>query len=127
MYIKRHDRVCAQMHTSQESKVNILCNQQEKTDRNMHNDKTDSITRDNKTGVCVLNDIAVSGNGSVMKKEALSGHKSLVQGRSVEKKIAHWRLILVDPHYVICFMSFFLALRILRWLPDRQKTCGPLL
>jgi len=52
-YIKRRDSVCAQIHTSQESKVTTLCNQQGKTDRNMHNDKADSITRDNKAGVKV--------------------------------------------------------------------------
>jgi hypothetical protein len=50
----------------------------------VHNDKTNSITHDNKTGVYVLIDIAFSGNRSVMKKEALSGHESLAQGRSVE-------------------------------------------
>lgn len=88
MYIKRRDRVCAQIHTSQKSKVNIFCNQQGKTDRNMHNDETDTITRDNKTGIYVLIDNAVSGNRSVLKKKALSGHKSLAQGRSVEKKFA---------------------------------------
>lgn len=87
VYIMRHDRVCAQIHASQESKVTILCNQQGKTDRNVHNDKTDFITRDNKRGVCVLIDIAVSGNKSVMKKEALSGHKSLAQVRLVEKNM----------------------------------------
>jgi len=54
----------------------------------MHNDETDTITRDNKTGIYVLIDNAVSGNRSVLKKKALSGHKSLAQGRSVEKKFA---------------------------------------
>jgi hypothetical protein len=53
----------------------------------VHNDKTGSITRGNNTGVCVLIDIAVSGNRSVMKKEALSGHKSLAQGPLVEKSL----------------------------------------
>lgn len=71
-YIKLRDRLCIQIHTIQESKVSIFFNKQEKTDRNMHKDKTDAITRDNKTGICVLIGIGVSGNRSVMKEKKLS-------------------------------------------------------
>ena len=71
-YIKKHDRVCAQLHfnirkkagvkldkkhwsehvpksveTSQGGKVTILWNQQVQTDRTVHNNKPDIIIRDN--------------------------------------------------------------------------------
>jgi hypothetical protein len=93
----------------------------------VHNDKTNSITRDNKTGVCVLIDIAVSGNRSVLKKEALSGYKSLAQSHLVGKKKSAVAPNTCQPALCNLLLVVFLALRILRWLPDCQKTCGPLL
>ena len=78
-YIKRHDRVCAELHcnickniwvkldnehccdhvpksveTSRESKVNIWWNEQVQPDRNIPNNKPDIISRDNEEGTCVL-------------------------------------------------------------------------
>ena len=78
-YIKRHDRVCAQLHfnickeagvkldkkhwyehvpksveTSQEGNVTILWNQQVQTDRTIPNNKPDIIFRDNEKGICML-------------------------------------------------------------------------
>ena len=41
-----------------------------KTDRSVHNNRLDNVIRDNKKGKCVLTDIAVSGDGNVIKKEA---------------------------------------------------------
>ena len=86
-YIKRHDRVCAQLHfniykeagvkldkkhlykhvpksveTSQGGKVTILWNQQVQTDITIPNNKPDIIIRDNEKGTCMLIDIAISGD-----------------------------------------------------------------
>jgi len=83
-HIKRHDRVCAQLHfnicketgvqldkkhwyehvaesveTSQGGKVTILWNQQVQTDRNIPNNKPDIIIRDIEKGTCMLIDIAI--------------------------------------------------------------------
>jgi hypothetical protein len=94
-YIKRHDRVCAQLHfnicketevqlgkkhwyehvpkpveTSQEGKVTILWNQQVQTDRTIPNNKPDIIICDNEKGTCVLIEVAISGDRNVIKKEA---------------------------------------------------------
>ena len=94
-YIKRHDRMCAQLHfnicketavqldkkhwyehvpksveTSQGRKVTILWNQQVQTDRTIPNNKPDIIIRDNKQGTCMSVDVAVSGDRNVIKKEA---------------------------------------------------------
>jgi len=94
-YIKRHDRVCAQLHfnicketavqldkkhryehvpksveTSQGGKVTILCIQQVQTDRTVPNNKPDIIIRDNGKGTCMLIDVAISGDRNVIKKEA---------------------------------------------------------
>jgi glycosylphosphatidylinositol transamidase (GPIT) subunit GPI8 len=94
-YIKRHDRVCAQLHfnicketgvkldkkhwyehvpksveTSQESKVTRLWNQQVQTDRTITNNKPDIIIRDNEKRTCMLIDIAIPGDRSVIKNEA---------------------------------------------------------
>jgi len=94
-YIKRHDRVCAQLHfnickvtgvqldkkqwyeyvpklvdTSQGGKITILWNQQVQTDRTIPNNKSDIIIRNNEKGTCMLIDIAISGERNVIKKEA---------------------------------------------------------
>jgi len=92
-YIKRHDKVCAQLlfnickktwvqldkkhwyehvaksvETSQGAKVTILWNQQVKTDRTIPNNKPDIIIRDNEKGTCMLIDSAISGDRNVIKK-----------------------------------------------------------
>ena len=84
-YIKRHDKVCAQLHfdiyketgvqldnkhwyelapksveTSQEGTVTILWNQQVQTDRTIPNNKPDIIIHNNEKGTCMLIDIAIS-------------------------------------------------------------------
>ena len=86
-YIKRHDRVCAQLHfnicketgvkldkkhwyehvpksieTSQEGKVTILWNQQVLTDRTIPNNEPHIIIRDNEKRTCMLIDAAISGD-----------------------------------------------------------------
>jgi hypothetical protein len=94
-YIKRHDRVSAQLHfnicketgvqldkkhwyehvpksveTSQGGKTNILWNQQVQTDRTIPNNKPDIIIHDNEKGTCMLIDVAIYGERNVIKKEA---------------------------------------------------------
>jgi hypothetical protein len=94
-YIKRHDRVCAQLHfnickelgvkldselwyehvpksvqTSQVGKVTVLWNQQVQTDRTIPNNKPDIIIRDNEKGTCMLIDVQIPGDRNVIKKEA---------------------------------------------------------
>jgi len=94
-YIKRHDRVCAQLHfnicketgiqldkkhwyehvpklveTSQGGKVTVLWNQKVQTDRTGPNNKPDIIIRDNEKGTCMLIDVEISGDRNVIKKEA---------------------------------------------------------
>jgi len=94
-YIKRHDRVCAQLHfniceetgvqldkkhwyehapksieAGQGGKIAILWNQQIQTDRNIPNHKPDIIIRDNEKGTCMLIDVAISWDRNVIKKEA---------------------------------------------------------
>jgi hypothetical protein len=94
-YIKRHDRVSAQLHfnickeigvqldkkhwyehvpksleTTQGGKITILWNQQVQTDRTIPNNKPDIIIRDNEQGTCMLMDVAISGDRNVIKKEA---------------------------------------------------------
>ena len=95
MYIERHDRVRAQIHfnicketgvqldkklwyeripklveTGQGGNVTILWNQQVQTDRTIPNYKTDIIIRDNEKIMCMLIDVAISGDRNVIKKEA---------------------------------------------------------
>jgi hypothetical protein len=94
-YIKRHDRVCAQLHfnickeigvklgselwyehapksveTSQVGKVSVLWNQQVQTDRTIINNKPEIIIPDNEKGTCMLIDVAIPGDRNVIKKEA---------------------------------------------------------
>ena len=103
-YIKRHDRVCAQLHfnmcketggqldkkhwyehvpksveTIQEGEVTILWNQQVQTDRTTPNNKPDIIICDNEKVTCMLIDVGISGDRNVNKKEAekILKHKDL--------------------------------------------------
>jgi len=94
-YIKRHDRVCAQLHfnicketgvqldkkhwyehvpksveTGQGGTVTILWNQQVQTDKTIPNNKPDIIIRDNEKRTCMLIDVAISGDRNMIKKEA---------------------------------------------------------
>jgi len=94
-YIKRHDRVSAQLHfnicketgvqldkkhwyehvpklveTIQGGKVTLLWNQHVQTDRTFPNNKSDIIIRDNEDRTCMLIDVAISGDRNVIKKEA---------------------------------------------------------
>jgi len=93
-YTKRHDVVCAQLHfnicketgveldkkhsyehvtkseeTSQ-GKVTVLWNQQVQTDKTIPNNNSDIIIGDNEKGTCVLIDVAIWGDGNVVKKGA---------------------------------------------------------
>jgi hypothetical protein len=94
-YIKRHDRMCAQLHcnicketgvqldkkhwyehvpksveTSQGDKVTILWNQQVQTDRTIPNNKSDIIIWDNEKKTYMLIVVAISGERNVIKTEA---------------------------------------------------------
>jgi len=94
-YIKRHDKVCVQLHfnicketgvqlnkkfwyehvsksieTSQGGKVTILWNQQVQNDRTTPNNKPYIIIRDNEKRTCMLIDVAISGDRNMIKGEA---------------------------------------------------------
>ena len=58
------------VETSQGGKVTILWNQQIQTDRTIPNNKPDIIISDNEKGICMLIDVAFSGDGNVIKKGA---------------------------------------------------------
>ena len=94
-YIKRHDKVCTQLHfnickeigvkldnklrndhvpksveISHNGKIAILWNQQMRSDRTRPNNKPSNIIRDNNQGTSMLIDIAIPGDRNVIKKEA---------------------------------------------------------
>jgi len=94
LFIKRHDRVCAQLHfniyketevqldkkhwyehvsksveTVQGGKVTTLWNQQIQTDRTIPNNKPGIIIRDNENGTCMLIEVAILGDRNVIRKE----------------------------------------------------------
>jgi len=58
------------VETSQGGKVTLLWNQQVQTDRTIPNNKPDIIIRDNEKGTYMLIDVAISGDGNAIKKEA---------------------------------------------------------
>jgi len=62
--------VSKSVETSKGGKVTILWNQQVQTNRTIPNNKPDIIIRDNEKGTCMLIDVAISGDGNVIKKEA---------------------------------------------------------
>jgi len=63
------DYVQKSVETSHEGKVTILWNQQVRTGRNIPDNKSDNILRDNVEGSCMLIDIAIPGHRNVFKKE----------------------------------------------------------
>jgi len=65
-----YEHVPKSVETSQGRKVTILWNQQIQTDRTIPNNKPDIIIRDNEKGICMLIDVAISGDRNVIKKEA---------------------------------------------------------
>ena len=65
-----HEYVPKSVETNQGGKVTILWNQQVQTDRTIPNNKPDVIIRGNKKGTCMLIDVAISGDGNVIKTEA---------------------------------------------------------
>ena len=50
-------------------KVTVLWTGQVRTDRTVRNYKPDSIIRGDENGTCVITDVAVSGDSSVIKTE----------------------------------------------------------
>jgi hypothetical protein len=69
---KKHwyEHVPKSVETGQGGNVTILWNQQVQTDRTIYNNKPDIIIRNNKKTTCMLIDVAISGDGNVIKKEA---------------------------------------------------------
>jgi hypothetical protein len=113
-YIKRHDRMCAQLHfntckeigvkldselwcehvpksieTNQEGKVTMLWNQQVHTDRTIPNSKPDIIIRDNEKGTRLLIDVAFPGDRKVINEEA----EKILKYKDLITEIPHmWNL-----------------------------------
>jgi hypothetical protein len=55
------------VETIHEIKVNMLCNQQVRTDRTVSKNKLSNIIRDNEKGTRMLIDVAVPGDRNVIK------------------------------------------------------------
>jgi hypothetical protein len=53
----------------------MLWNQQVQTDRTIPNNKLDVIIRDNERGTCMLIDVAISGERTVIKKRGRENFK----------------------------------------------------
>ena len=68
---KKHwyKQVPKSIEISQEGKVTISWNQEVHSDRTIPNNKPDIIIRDNEKGTHMLIDVAILGNGNVIKKE----------------------------------------------------------
>jgi len=65
-----YEHVPNSVETSKGCKVTILWNQQVQTDRTITNNKPDIIIRDKEGGTCMLIDVVIWGDRSVVKKEA---------------------------------------------------------
>jgi len=68
---KKHwyEHVPKSVETSQRGMVTILRNQKVQTDRTNPNNNPDIIIRDNEKGICMLIDVAISGDRNVIKKK----------------------------------------------------------
>ena len=76
-WTKKHcyEHVPKSVETSQGGNVTILWNQQAQTDRTIPNNKPDIIIHDNEKGICMLKDIAISGDRNVVKKRSREDSK----------------------------------------------------
>ena len=63
-----NNNVSKSVETSQGGKVTILWKQQIQTDRTIPNNKPETTIRDNEKGICMLMDVAISGDRNVIKK-----------------------------------------------------------
>ena len=62
-----------------------MWNQQVKTHRTIHNDKSDIIIRGNEKQACIATDVAISGNRNVIKEEA----EEILRYRDLTSEIKH--------------------------------------
>ena len=69
---KKHwyEHVPKLVETNKGGKVTVLWNQQVQTDKTIPNNNSDIIIGDNEKGTCVLIDVAIWGDGNVVKKGA---------------------------------------------------------
>ena len=78
---KKHwfEHVPKSVETNQGGKITELWNRQVQTDRTLPNNKPDIVIRGNEKGICMLIDVAISGDRSVIRKEAqkILKHKDL--------------------------------------------------
>jgi len=65
-----YDHVPKSIQTIREGKVTIVWNHQVRTDRIIPNNKPNIIIRNNKQGTCMLINVAISGDGKIITKEA---------------------------------------------------------
>jgi hypothetical protein len=65
---KRHwyEHVPKSVETSRGGKVTVLWNQQVQTDRTMPNNKADIVISDNERGTCMLIDVAIPADRTVI-------------------------------------------------------------
>jgi hypothetical protein len=71
LYIEHwYEHVPKVVETNQEGKVTILWNKQMKIDRTIPNNEPDIIMCDSEKGTCMLIDIAISGDRTIIKQEA---------------------------------------------------------
>ena len=80
-----------------EDKVTIWWNQQGKTDRTIPNNKPAIIIRENEKGTFMLTDIAISGDGNLIKKEA----EKILKTLTVEMQ-RMWNVTTTETPAVVC-------------------------
>ena len=85
---KKHwyEHVPKSVETSQGGKVTILWKQKIQTDKTIPNNKPDILIRDNERGMCMLIEVAISGERTVIEKEA---EKILKYKRPYNRNIVH--------------------------------------
>jgi hypothetical protein len=64
------EQQCEHVETNEEGKITLLWDVKVQTDGTIRYNKPDIVSRDNGKGTCMLIDVAVSGDGSVIEKEA---------------------------------------------------------
>ena len=67
---RRYDHVPQSVESNNEGKVTVLWNQQVRTDRIIPNYRPYIIMRDNERRICMILDVAISGDRNVIKKES---------------------------------------------------------
>jgi hypothetical protein len=94
-----------------------LWNQQTQTDRTIPNNKPDISIRDNEKGICILIDFAVSGDRSVIKKDA----QNFLKYKDLTTEIQHKSNVKTNVIPIIIGVTETISKSFRKYMSNKQR------